>query len=86
MSILYLCNNVVFWNVINEKCYHTPSEAVPVPGGTFGSGLGPIFLDDVICTGGEPSLLQCSANPVGVHNCDHSEDAGGRYEGDAYEH
>jgi hypothetical protein len=51
-------------------------EAIPVPGGTFGSGLGPIFLDDVICTGGEPSLLQCSANPVGVHNCDHSEDAG----------
>ena len=61
---------------------HTLSDAIPVPGGTFGSGSGPIFLDDVICTGSEPSLLQCYSNEVGVHNCDHSEDAGVQCAGD----
>ena len=55
--------------------------AIPVSGGTFSGGLGPIFLDELTCRGEEASLLQCISNPIGVHNCDHSEDAGVRCEG-----
>ena len=44
----------------------------------FGSGSGAIYLDSVVCNGSEGTLLQCTASPIGVHNCDHSEDAGVR--------
>ena len=42
----------------------------------FGSGLDQIWLDNSICNGDESSLLECNTNPIGQHNCDHSEDAG----------
>jgi len=42
----------------------------------FGSGSGEIYLDSVVCNGSEGTLLQCTASPIGVHDCDHSEDAG----------
>ncbi len=41
----------------------------------FGSGLGVIMLDNVVCTGAEESLLQCSHNNIMSNNCDHKEDA-----------
>ncbi|ROI15112.1 Deleted in malignant brain tumors 1 protein [Anabarilius grahami] len=44
--------------------------------GNFGQGSGPIWLDDVRCSGSELSLTQCSHNTIGSHNCGHSEDAG----------
>ena len=42
----------------------------------FGQGSGPIYLDQVACTGSEATLGNCSANPIGVHDCSHVEDAG----------
>ena len=42
----------------------------------FGPGTGPIFLDDVGCTGNETNLDNCTHRGVGVHNCGHNEDAG----------
>ena len=57
------------------------SDAVPLRGATFGGGSGPIYLDNVICQGDESSLLECQRNPIGEHNCDHSEDAGVRCQG-----
>lgn len=41
----------------------------------FGSGTGPIILDDVDCVGHETSLLECSGRLPGEHNCRHTEDA-----------
>ena len=39
-------------------------------------GTGPIWLDDVNCTGSECSLSECSHKSWLVHNCYHEEDAG----------
>ena len=42
----------------------------------FGRGSGPIWYDNVRCTGREANLAQCAHDGLGVHNCTHSEDAG----------
>ena len=44
--------------------------------GRFGWGAGPIWLDDVRCTGTEAALADCPASPWGKHNCAHNEDVG----------
>ncbi|XP_033106180.1 deleted in malignant brain tumors 1 protein-like [Anneissia japonica] len=42
----------------------------------FGQGTGPIYLDDVRCTGQETSITLCQHPGIGIHNCYHTEDAG----------
>ncbi|KAM6184280.1 scavenger receptor cysteine-rich domain-containing protein DMBT1-like [Sarcoramphus papa] len=42
----------------------------------FGWGVGPIWLDDVSCTGQETDFFECRAKMWGIHNCHHGEDAG----------
>ena len=41
----------------------------------FGQGEGPIHLDNVQCTGEEESLLDCHHRGIGIHDCQHYEDA-----------
>lgn len=48
----------------------------------FGPGNGPIWLDDVACTGRESELSECRHPAFGSHNCGHSEDAGVVCEGE----
>ena len=50
----------------------------------FGQGSGPIYLDQVGCTGSEAMLADCRANPIGVHDCSHFEDAGVGCQGYTY--
>ncbi|XP_043956782.1 deleted in malignant brain tumors 1 protein-like [Gambusia affinis] len=42
----------------------------------FGQGTGPIWLDDLVCSGSETSLAVCGHRGFGIHNCGHVEDAG----------
>ena len=53
------------------------SRATSAPGEAhFGQGSGPIYYDDVTCSGSEARLIDCSNPGLGNHNCAHSEDAG----------
>ena len=48
----------------------------------FGTGVGPIYLSDVQCTGMETNILNCShGNQLGITTCDHAQDASIRCEG-----
>ena len=44
-------------------------------GARFGQGVGPIFLDQLACRGDEQRVLDCNSF-LGVHMCDHTQDAG----------
>ena len=42
----------------------------------YGGGSGPIWYNDVTCSGSETSLTQCAPRGLGVHFCGHWYDAG----------
>ena len=55
------------------------SSGIAYSGAYFGQGSGPIFLDNVTCTGRESTIAMCSHLGVGVtRSCSHGEDAGVR--------
>ena len=43
---------------------------------SFGTGSGPIWLDEVTCRGEESQVWRCPTWGWQQHNCDHQEDAG----------
>ena len=51
------------------------TDAVAVLSG-FTNGDGQIWLDGVQCFGTETRLVDCTAYPLGIHDCAHIEDAG----------
>ena len=56
--------------------------SIPVRNALYGEWNGLILLDQLLCNGNESSLLNCSAGEqLGSNNCDHSEDAGVRCDG-----
>jgi len=51
-----------------------PGALKEMRGAYYGVGDGAIWLDEVGCTGDEPSLLDCAK--VETHDCSHEHDAG----------
>ena len=62
-------NNTVFF------MYFILSDATAHSNARFGQGTGPIFLDNVACTGEEDTLTSCTYDSD-TTDCFHSEDAG----------
>ena len=57
-------------------CIH-PGGAEAVQDSRFGTELsGPIFLDQLHCSGNEGKLLDCYHITQGMHMCNHQEDVG----------
>ncbi|KAH9512862.1 Neurotrypsin [Bulinus truncatus] len=44
--------------------------------GRFGHGTGPVWLDDLDCSGNESFLNECKHSEWGVSDCNHSQDVG----------
>ena len=65
-----------------DGCDHAPGNLhlfvapTPITRAGYGQGTGPVLLDNLNCGGREARLFDCRANPIGSHNCLHTEDAG----------
>ncbi|XP_043970020.1 scavenger receptor cysteine-rich domain superfamily protein-like isoform X4 [Gambusia affinis] len=62
-------------NVVCRQISCGPALNAPISA-YFGQGVGPIWLDDVRCSGDESSLTSCEHRGYWTFKCDHGEDAG----------
>nr|KAF6456755.1 galectin 3 binding protein [Rousettus aegyptiacus] len=73
-----VCDNL--WDLLDASVvcrglgFKNATEALG--GAAFGPGSGPVMLDEVECTGTEPSLANCTSLGWLKSNCRHNQDAG----------
>ena len=64
--------------VVCRQLGFNSSGALAFSEASFGSGTGPIFFDDIDCTGSEETLISCPHQDTQGVNCFHDSDAGVR--------
>lgn len=74
----YLCMWITFFLFFYKYLSQHIIGATALTGVSVPIGSGPIWLDDLGCTGSERTLASCGTPIFGNHNCIHSEDAGVR--------
>ncbi|XP_035692465.1 deleted in malignant brain tumors 1 protein-like [Branchiostoma floridae] len=71
-----VCDDGFGWNEANVVCHELGFDQVDTyyHNAHYGSGSGPIWLDDLNCYGSESSLQYCPHRGWGSHNCGHGND------------
>ncbi|XP_031562352.1 deleted in malignant brain tumors 1 protein-like [Actinia tenebrosa] len=64
------------WNINNTKVVCRELGYQQGIAKHSGKGSGRTWMDDVVCTGNENSILSCRHSGWGLEDCDHSEDIG----------
>ena len=82
-TVVYLVTMLVDFrsSSLNSLCL---SGARAFSSAFFGRGTGGIYLDNLGCRGSESRLIDCVHSTVGIHNCDHGDDAGLRCQRKSY--
>ena len=62
--------------VVCQQLGYSYVVALFVASTPFGVGSGPIWLDEVDCSGTEANLTECNSNRIGDTDCGHYEDVG----------
>ena len=70
-----------FWSnldavVVCRQFSHGSMHALALHGAHFGPGTGPIHLNNLLCTGNERILTDCTHSITTNSHCTHNQDAG----------
>ena len=71
-------SSTLYSNKLYVHSYKIPTAAISYHNAKFGEGNGPVFLNNLECSGSESRLLDCEQSTVGNNLCDHSNDVGVR--------
>ena len=69
---------------LTRKLHHEFAGAVVDSSAAFGQGIGPVWLDNVHCSGIESRLVDCPSRRINFHNCYYSNVAGVTCQGKVY--
>ena len=62
---------------LDNQFGYAHSHSIPLHNAAFGSGVGPIFIDNLACDENEVMINDCTVHgTIGLTECDHSSDAG----------
>lgn len=72
---------LMYWSLILLLLLLLLLDVRTFGGSKYGSGIGPVYLRDLQCSGNESSLIYCPGN-TDTNECSHSDDAGLRCDGE----